>query len=131
MEVNTMQRRKGLEEKIPEIEKSLSMVEFIMNREDTENPIETSFELYDTLYTQAEIKQPDKVCLWLGANVMLEYTLEEAKDLLESKLKSAKQSLENAIEDLDFLREQITTMEVNTARTYNWDVKQRRLTKSA
>ncbi|OMJ12060.1 Prefoldin subunit 3 [Smittium culicis] len=131
MEINTMQRRKGLEDKIPEIEKSLKMVEFIMNREDVETPIETSFELYDTLYVQAKVEQPEKICLWLGANVMLEYTLQEAKDLLSTKLKAAKQSHENACEDLDFLRDQITTMEVNTARTYNWDVKQRRLAKSS
>jgi hypothetical protein len=61
---------------------------------------------------------------------MLEYTLEEAQDLLSSKLGTAKLSLSNAIEDLDFLRDQITTMEVNTARVYNWDVKQRRLAKA-
>lgn len=58
---------------------------------------------------------------------MLEYTFEEAKDLLTSKLDTAKNSLKNTLEDLEFLRSQITTMEVNTARVYNWDVKQRRL----
>lgn len=79
---------------------------------------------------------------------MLEYTFEEAKDLLSSKLNTAKTSLKNTIEDLEFLRDQITTMEVSkyrcnayliirsghlkatsldTARVYNWDVKQRRL----
>jgi hypothetical protein len=58
---------------------------------------------------------------------MLEYTCEEAKDLLTSKLETAKTSLKNTLEDLEFLRDQITTMEVNTARVYNWDVKQRRL----
>jgi len=29
-------------------------------------------------------------------------------------------------QDLEFLREQITVMEVNTARVYNWDVRRRR-----
>jgi phage protein D len=56
--------------------------------------------------------------------------LEEAEELLKSKLGTAKTSLNNAIEDLEFLRDQITTMEVNTARVYNWDVKQRRLAKA-
>lgn len=44
---------------------------------------------------------------------MLEYTYEEAKDLLTSKLDTAKNSLKNTIEDLEFLRDQITTMEVS------------------
>lgn len=79
---------------------------------------------------------------------MLEYTFDEAKDLLSSKCETAKTSLKNTIEDLEFLRDQITTMEVSkynaldgwcfigyqvlimsyidTARVYNWDVKQRR-----
>lgn len=62
---------------------------------------------------------------------MLEYTCEEAKDLLTSKLDTAKTSLNNTLEDLEFLRSQITTMEVNTARVYNWDVKQRRIAREA
>lgn len=57
---------------------------------------------------------------------MLSYTQEEAITLLSSKLSAAKQNLANAVEDLEFLREQITVMEVNTARCYNWDVKRRR-----
>ena len=83
------------------------------------------------------------------ANVMLAYPLAEAESLLDSKLDVAESSLSNCEEDLDFLREQITvstcplevfgsllfprlvltvrqTMEVATARVYNWDVGQRR-----
>ena len=57
---------------------------------------------------------------------MLEYPLEEAISLLTNKLTGAEKSLVAAKEDLDFLREQITIMEVNTARVHNWDVKRRR-----
>jgi hypothetical protein len=57
---------------------------------------------------------------------MLSYTQDDAIVLLSSKLEVAKVSLANATEDLEFLREQITVMEVNTARCYNWDVKRRR-----
>lgn len=39
---------------------------------------------------------------------MLSYPIDEAEELLESKLGAAKQSLINCEEDLDFLREQIT-----------------------
>jgi hypothetical protein len=60
------------------------------------------------------------------ANVMLEYPVQEALDLLDSKLKSASTSLVQVDEDLEYLKEQITTMEVNMARVYNDDVRVRR-----
>jgi len=62
----------------------------------------------------------------LQANVMLSYKLPAAIKLLTSKLEVAQASLNNTVEDLEFLREQLTIMEVNTARVYNWDVKRRR-----
>jgi len=60
------------------------------------------------------------------ANVMLSYKIPAAIALLHSKLEAAEMSMRNTVEDLEFLREQITMMEVNTARVYNWDVKRRR-----
>lgn len=39
---------------------------------------------------------------------MLSYPIDEAEELLASKLSGAQQSLLNCEEDLDFLREQIT-----------------------
>lgn len=57
---------------------------------------------------------------------MLSYKLPAAITLLTSKLDVAQSSLNNTTEDLEFIREQLTIMEVNTARVYNWDVKRRR-----
>jgi len=57
---------------------------------------------------------------------MLSYKIPAAIELLSSKLEAANVSLNNTIEDLEFIREQMTVMEVNTARVYNWDVKRRR-----
>ncbi|KAJ1993084.1 hypothetical protein GGI25_003999 [Coemansia spiralis] len=131
MENSKLQQRASLEQKIPEIEKSLAMVEFLTEKRGSDQSVETLFEVNDTLYAHATIPPTDTVNLWLGANVMLEYTLDEAQELLSSKLSIAKTSLKEAIEDLEFLRDQITIMEVNTARVYNWDVKRRRMEKDA
>lgn len=57
---------------------------------------------------------------------MLSYDMDEAIELLTDKLHTARKNLELAQADLDYLRDQITTMEVNTARVHNWDVKRRR-----
>lgn len=64
------------------------------------------------------------------ANVMLAYEMDDAIELLVEKLHTAEANLAGAKEDLAFLRDQITTMEVNTARVHNWDVKRRRESKS-
>lgn len=50
---------------------------------------------------------------------MLLYPLEEAIELLSTKLTTAKKNLEETIEDLEWLREQATVMEVNFARVHN------------
>ncbi|KAJ7652114.1 Prefoldin subunit 3 [Mycena polygramma] len=144
MDNNLAQRRAGLEDKIPDIKKTLMMVEFLQERregkgkaaeddldddleeEGSQKPLTTTFELNDTLYAEAELEDTDTVFLWLGANVMLSYKIPAAITLLQSKLQAAELSLKHTIEDLEFLREQITVMEVNTARVYNWDVKRRR-----
>ncbi|RKF62852.1 putative prefoldin subunit 3 [Erysiphe neolycopersici] len=149
MEANQQRRAAGLKGKMPDIQKTLETVRFLKSRKSDAKPIEATFELNDTLYAKANVPYTNDVYLWLGANVMLSYPINEAEELLISKLSAAKHSLENCEEDLDFLREQITvrinafsilflvirlnqeanqiqTMEVATARVYNWDVTMKR-----
>lgn len=87
---------------------------------------------------------------------MLEYPVDEAMQLLCKNLETARSSLHQVEEDLDFLKDQLTTIEVGIlspscllpwlrssledvycfgfylnhclgmARVYNWDVKERR-----
>ncbi|KAL1595549.1 peptide chain release factor 1 [Nothophoma quercina] len=131
MQANTQRRAAGLKDKIPDIQKTLETVRFLKTRGADAEPIETTFELNDTLFAKAEVPPTDEVYLWLGANVMLAYPIPEAVELLSSKLSTAKASLATCEEDLDFLREQITTLEVAFARVYNWDVAQRRKEREA
>jgi len=131
MQANTERRAQGLRDKIPDIRKNLDMVQFLKARAPDSEALETTFELNDTLYAKAHISAPEDIYLWLGANVMVAYPIPEAETLLQSKLTTAQKTLENCDDDLDFLREQITTMEVATARVYNWDVAQRRKDKAS
>jgi len=128
MESNLGQRRRGLEEKIPDMKNTLAVVEMLQQRKENANtePLRTTFELNDTLWADATVEEGDEVYLWLGANVMLSYPLPEAQKLLSQKLAAARANLAGLISDLEFLREQITIMEVNTARVYNYDVRRRR-----
>ena len=81
---------------------------------------------------------------------MVEFPLIEAVDLLNKNVTGARTNLQRISDDLDFLKEQITTMEVSTcfslltadlvrlislcadmARVYNWDVQQRKMSDAA
>jgi len=126
MELNLVRRQKVLQEKIPDIQKTLEVIGF-MNQRRNSNGWSTTFESNDTLYAEADIQHDDTVYIWLGANVMLSYSLIQAVELLSTKLDSATGKLANTVEDLEYIREQITIMEVNTARCHNWDVKRQRI----
>ena len=54
----------------------------------------------------------EEVYLWLGANVMLAYPLDEAESMLQSKLEAATNTLAACEEDLDYLRGQITVRDL-------------------
>lgn len=130
MELNLVQKKKKkeaerLKGQIPEIKQTLEILKYMQKKKESTNSMETRFLLADNLYCKASVPPTDKVCLWLGANVMLEYDIDEAQALLEKNLSTATKNLDSLEEDLDFLRDQFTTTEVNMARVYNWDVKRR------
>ena len=87
----------------------------------------TRYNLADTIYSKAEVDCSQGIVnLWLGANVMLEYTYDEALELLKGKQEVAKKDYKEVTEDLTFTRNQIITSEVNISRIYNWDVRKKR-----
>lgn len=90
------------------------------------------YSLADNIYAKAELDYSEgTVNLWLGANVMLEYTYEEAIEFLSKNEEKAKREFEDAKSDLGFVRDQIVTSEVNMSRIYNWDVRRKRTTKTS
>uniref|UniRef100_A0A7R9WBY9 Prefoldin subunit 3 n=1 Tax=Pseudictyota dubia TaxID=2749911 RepID=A0A7R9WBY9_9STRA len=126
-EQNLSQKRLTFQEKIPEIEKSLALVNHLKKKKDEGESVVTRYNLADTIYTKAELDcSAGIVNLWLGANVMLEYTHDEAIELLSSKLENAKKEYDETTKDLAFTRNQIITAEVNISRIYNWDVRKKR-----
>ncbi|CAB1345566.1 unnamed protein product [Coregonus sp. 'balchen'] len=102
-----------LKSQIPQIKQTLEILRHMQKKKETTNPMETHFLLADNVYCKALVPATDKVCLWLGANVMLEYDIDEAQSLLEKNLATASRNLDSLEEDLDFLRDQFTTTEVS------------------
>ena len=84
------------QQKIPEIEKSLTLVKHLKAKQEEGETVVTRYNLADTVYTKAELDVDSGIVnLWLGANVMIEYTYDEAIDLLSSKEEKAKKDLED------------------------------------
>merc|ERR1712216_158111 len=124
MESQLARARVNFKAKLPDIKKTLEAVEMLKTKRESEKPaLETNFLLSDNIWAKATIPNKDgKVGLWLGANVMVEYNLEDATKLLTSNLEQAELKLEETEGDIDFLKDQITTTEVNMARIYNQGV---------
>ena len=97
------------------------MVVMLKGKHESETKeISTNFLLSDNIWAKAKIPNTTgKVGLWLGANVMVEYTYDEAIKLLGKNLHNAEAKIAETTTDIDFLKDQITTTEVNLARIYN------------
>ena len=90
MEQNLQRRVVGLKDKLPDIRKTLDTVRFLKLRtvgrrqifldadgadgellwQPESDPIETTFELNDTLYAKAEVPPTEEVYLWLGVGLL-------------------------------------------------------------
>ena len=107
--------------KLPDIKKTLEMVVLLKKKHEAEDKsVETNFLVSDNIWAKAKVPNTTgKVGLWLGANVMVEYGYDDALKLLAKNLANAEERLKEHDGDIDYLKDQITTSEVNIARIYN------------
>lgn len=101
MEYNIGARRRKLKFQIPDLAKSIEMIDVLRKQTDDE---ETQFLLSEQVFLKTMVPPTKLVCLWLGANVMLEYPLDEAEVLLKQNMESAELNLKCLKHDQDFLR---------------------------
>ncbi|KAF4322702.1 hypothetical protein BBO99_00003015 [Phytophthora kernoviae] len=127
METSLQKNRESFKRKIPDTQKDLDTLRHLISKRDEGETLQTQFNLADNVYAKASVDcSIGKVCIWLGAQVMVEYPYEEALELLEKNVATATEKLEQIETDLSFLRDQIITTEVNIARIFNHDVRRRR-----
>lgn len=95
MEGQMIRAREGLKVKCPEIKKTLEAVALLYTRhQGEEKEVETQFMVSDNIWAKAKVpNNTGKVALWLGANVMVEYSFQEAITLLSKNLKNAEEKL--------------------------------------
>ncbi len=107
METSLIRGREQMKLKLPDIKKTLEMVRMLKDKHASdEKEMITNFLISDNIWAKATVSNnTGKVGLWLGANTMVEYSFDEAIELLEKNLKNAETRLASANEDLNFCKD--------------------------
>ncbi|KAL7715804.1 Prefoldin subunit 3 [Entamoeba marina] len=103
------QRKESMANKIAETESTLKYVNLLESK--TDSSVETKFEISSGLYLPVKINKPKTVNLWIGANVMLEYSFEDAKTMLNENLSKARENISKLDIDTEHLTNEIKKME--------------------
>ncbi|CAJ1358697.1 unnamed protein product [Effrenium voratum] len=107
MQSSLTAQRSSLKSKLPDIVSALEVVTHLAERKEKEaDAAEYTYQLAENIWSKASAAPSGNVCLWLGANCMLEYTLEEALELLRTNETNARTTLKSLEEDSAFLRDQ-------------------------
>ena len=85
-----------------EIQKALDMVMQLIEAQGA--VITLDYELAPSVYSKARVSDVSSVNLWLGANTMVEYPLEEARVLLETNLSHCKANIATAHADIALIQ---------------------------
>lgn len=123
LEANLQEKLARLAQKRDQVEANLNVLGVL---EGSQGSMPIEYELGPGMFARASIKDCGKVQLWIGANTLAEYTVDDAKLFLERKLAETKESERELKADLSKVRDQITACEVTIARVYNHIVQQRR-----
>ena len=107
MEGQLVRQKASLKAKLPEIKRTLEMVAMLKQKHDGEDKeVDTNFLISDNVWAKAKIPNTTgKVGLWLGANVMVEYTHADALVILTKNVANAQTKFAETEDDLDYLKE--------------------------
>ena len=95
MESKIQNSKAVLKNKLPDIKKSLEVVSALETKAESATPeVNSLFLLSDNIWAKAKVpNNTGNVGLWLGANVMIEYNFSEARELLNTNLGNAEESI--------------------------------------
>ena len=125
LEQHLLEKLQQLKASKPDIVENLKAVQKLSSASFQNEPV-TRFQISDSVYGSAKIKNDQTVALWLGANLMVEYSDAAADALLKKNLENLESQINGIEEDLCFLRDQIITSEVTVSRLTNHIIQMRR-----
>eukprot|EP00762_Andalucia_godoyi_P000323 ANDGO_03073.mRNA.1 Prefoldin subunit 3 len=126
MESQKLQSKAQYKKKLPDVEKTVEMIRFLKEKHGKNEAVRTQFNVSAQIHTEAELHKADTVVVWLGANTAVEFSHDEALEMLQKNSHRMEEALKEVDEDLAFLKDCITTMEVSMARLYNYDIQMKR-----
>lgn len=90
MEAQIHKHTESIRGKMPDIEKALESIEYLQRKiKEKAEKVSVDYMVSSNLYSKAEVAITDRVCLWLGADVLCEYTYSEATQLLNKNKENA------------------------------------------
>lgn len=128
------QQLKTITDITKDIKTNIKVIETLVAQNDNSDDEDEEFqdiqyELEDGLFAFASIptkSETNTVSLWLGSGILMEFTYEEALQILNEKSSVYTSKINEIMEDIEYLREQITTLQVNLSKVYNYSVLQKR-----
>ena len=101
-----MRGRENLKVKLPDIKKTLEMVQMLEEKHTAQEGMDANFLISDNVWAKARIpNESGKVGLWLGANVMVEYEFKEALKILEKNSGNAQIRIKQTEDDINYLKD--------------------------
>mmetsp|Transcript_28378 Transcript_28378/g.46618 ORF Transcript_28378/g.46618 Transcript_28378/m.46618 type:complete len:237 (+) Transcript_28378:48-758(+) len=132
MESQLVKQKVGKIDQQKEMKKNVEACRYLQQKRDNDDSeIQTQFEVSDQLYSYGSIKEYENVAIWLGADVMMEFPIDEAIEFLQRRIQMSDERITALQTDIDFTRKQINTVEVNRSRVYNAGVKIKRAREAA
>jgi prefoldin subunit 5 len=130
LEASKVEHRRRIRAHLPDLQRSLEMVQLLVAKAASADTLSVHFNLSDIVFAAAAVTPSDRVGLWVGGGVMLDYSYAEAEALLRAKIADATAKETEVDDDLALVREAAITAEVNLARVFNADVKRTRAEKA-
>ncbi|EAN34165.1 Prefoldin subunit family protein [Theileria parva strain Muguga] len=124
MEKNSTAKMGLIKDKLPELKDAIYTLEKLKKKKESgdKSDVITYFKISDTLYSEARIPYTESAFLWLGANTMVEYPIDDAIKLLTDQHNGIEQLIQEMDVELDWIKRQITCTEITVARLHNFTV---------
>ena len=117
--------KEELERRKPDLYENIALVERMQKKiVEEKEQLNVRFMAADGIWADAlllPVENP-KVSLWLGANVMMDYTYEEALIILRTSLQNTLNGIALKEKDIQLVLTQLTTCEVTISRLYNYQL---------
>lgn len=130
-ENRALNRHQTLSQQEVHLKKSLDCVMMLTAKKETEDDTVVDYALGANIFAKAKIPPTSRVSIWLGAEIMVQYDLDEAKEMLETNLKKCRESISGIHEEWTKIKDCKTTLEVSIARCYNFAVEKQKAIKAS